>query len=1118
MVTMEVDRGNGLPVPPLSALSKGMDELQYSRLIFSLGSDAVVRLHQEKVLIVGCSGLGAEIAKNLVLSGIGGIGIVDDDIVSIQDLGSNFCLREADIGLNRAVCTANNLRELNPLVDVDVISESSIEACIADYHLLMVTAGTLPELVRLNWLSRSVGVPFIAAQSRGLFSYVFADLGESFWVKDESGESSGILLVANVTQDNPATVTVVEEQRHGLKDGDMVIFHGIKGMEELNQLESLKVTVTGTHTFSIPVDTCTFGRYVSGGYFRKITPLKKMQYVPLETALQTPLFSVSDNLQISREPHIHVALQAIDEFERLNKIDGKTLHSFGEADIDNIVLRAKEIWQATLESGKELGNDNVSVICASDRQVNATVDVVVDNEKADKATWENHMDRLGLVGEGCTGKADDVHVNEDKKRSEMFITELSEKVGGLDEQLVRVLAQATNVELCPLVALTGGLAAQEVIKVVGKVFVPLHQWLYYDATECAPLQLESKAEKTSMKSRYDLQIALYGREFQQKLGRLQWLVVGAGGIGCEVLKNLVLMGVGCSFDGSITVTDMDYVSKPNLIDQLLYHIDDVGRPKTPTAGRALRKINPQAQIHALQEKFDSETEEVFDSSFFNSISGVFSAVDTASSRLYIDMRCVTYGRPMIDGGKHGSKGSVQVFLPFQSEMYASTRDPPEFKESPICTVRNFPYSADHTLQWAVETFESLFKQRPEDVNAYLSSRDFQESIRKANPSARLPILETLRDALVRHKPLSFEACIHWARLQFEDLFSNNIKQLCFNFPEDMITSTGAPFWSGTKRAPIPITFDATSSLHYDFIVAAANLQATVYGLKGCQDHALFMNVLQHIQVPPFQPKEGIKIATSDNELRSGGQQKGYLNSEDNDVVEACEALARELPTPASLAGYRLSPIEFEKDDERNFHLEFVVAAANLRAQNYGIPLSDKLQARLVGGRAVPSIVTATAVVGGLMCLELYKVLLEKPLNCYKHSYFNLAAPFFSAAQPIKAIVNKVERSRHAPLLWTLWDKFEMNCVGMSLETFLAEFKRQHGLEITMLSYGKSLLYAEFIQKKKLLERMPLTLVELITAVGKVTIPARENKVVFSLSCSDAHDNDVDVPDIIAQVR
>lgn len=70
----------------------------------------------------------------------------------------------------------------------------------------------------------------------------------------------------------------------------------------------------------------------------------------------------------------------------------------------------------------------------------------------------------------------------------------------------------------------------------------------------------------------------------------------------------------------------------------------------------------------------------------------------------------------------------------------------------------------------------------------------------------------------------------------------------------MTTTAGAPFWSGTKRAPSPLSFDPLNSLHLDFIVAAANLQATVYGLKGCQDRILFVDILQNVVVPPFKPK------------------------------------------------------------------------------------------------------------------------------------------------------------------------------------------------------------------------------------------------------------------------
>lgn len=61
--------------------------------------------------------------------------------------------------------------------------------------------------------------------------------------------------------------------------------------------------------------------------------------------------------------------------------------------------------------------------------------------------------------------------------------------------------------------------------------------------------------------------------------------------------------------------------------------------------------------------------------------------------------------------------------------------------------------------------------------------------------------------LVKDKPLTFEECIVWARLQFEEKFNNDIQQLLYSLPKDAVTSSGQPFWSGPKRAPDPLTFD-----------------------------------------------------------------------------------------------------------------------------------------------------------------------------------------------------------------------------------------------------------------------------------------------------------------------
>ena len=55
-----------------------------------------------------------------------------------------------------------------------------------------------------------------------------------------------------------------------------------------------------------------------------------------------------------------------------------------------------------------------------------------------------------------------------------------------------------------------------------------------------------------------------------------------------------------------------------------------------------------------------------------------------------------------------------------------------------------------------------------------------------------------------------------------------------------------------------------------------------------------------------------------------------------------------LPDPESLKGMKLTPVEFEKDDDTNFHMDFIVAASNLRAENYDIPPADKHKVSLWG--------------------------------------------------------------------------------------------------------------------------------------------------------------------------
>jgi len=110
-------------------------------------------------------------------------------------------------------------------------------------------------------------------------------------------------------------------------------------------------------------------------------------------------------------------------------------------------------------------------------------------------------------------------------------------------------------------------------------------------------------------------------------------------------------------------------------------------------------------------------------------------------------------------------------------------------------------------KWSRAEFDNLFVKPAQAVNAYLSDPNYLKSTLKYGGQQKEQ-LERLVQYLVTNKPLTFEECIVWARLQFEGFYNNDIRQLLYSLPKDALTSTGQPFWSGPKRAPDPLTFNS----------------------------------------------------------------------------------------------------------------------------------------------------------------------------------------------------------------------------------------------------------------------------------------------------------------------
>ena len=573
----------------------------------------------------------------------------------------------------------------------------------------------------------------------------------------------------------------------------------------------------------------------------------------------------------------------------------------------------------------------------------------------------------------------------------------------LNEKWVKLFAKTCQGDLCPMQAIIGGIAAQEVMKAVTGKFMPVRQYFYFDAIECLP-ENDFQPKLPEANSRYYSQELVFGADFQKTICESKYFVVGSGAIGCEMLKNFAMMGIGSGQNGAIFVTDMDSIERSNLNRQFLFRSKDVSKMKSKVAAEAIKQMNPSINITAYVEGVLPETEHIYNDKFFENLTGVVNALDNVKARQYIDRRCVYYQKPLVDSGTLGTKASVQVVVPFVTESYSSTQDPPD-PSIPMCLLHNFPNLIEHTIQWARDNFAGLFTNPTQQAEEY--QRDPQGFIERTAKAAsiydREEIVNNVNRILVDDRPKSFVDCIKWARELFEKQFHNAIGQLLYNFPQDHITDKGERFWSGNKRCPHMLTFDANNATHLDFIVAAANLLAKMYLLEENRNREYIQKEVEQIQVSKFEPKSGVAIFENDEQLKAENDRRNNEKGSGN-----LDEIAQQLPEHEQIRNIKIQPHEFEKDDDTNFHMDYVAATANLRAENYEIQSADRSKIKRIAGNIIPAIATTTAMVTGLVCLEVYKFLQgHNKIELFKNAFVNLALPLFAFSEPSPPMQNKV---------------------------------------------------------------------------------------------------------------
>ena len=937
-----------------------VDESQYSRQLHTIGAEAQKALESVSVLISGMSGLGLEIAKCVIMTGVKSVTLHDTKLITQMDLSSNYYAQMEDIGKLRTDVVKSQLASLNPKVNVNVSNDLHLTKTHAKrFQVVVICDSPLDEQINLNEIFRQYGTKYIYANTTGLFGNIFCDFGDEFTTYDSNGETPISGILTQICDGN-----LISSEPHGLYVGDTINFK--IGNNEFTDEVSKIINLT---SFQIKENEINDQLLSNSSFVQKKKPVT-INFKSLKESISLPNsveFSMVMSEDFDRQRLLH------DWFIELNKF--------------------------VKSSGR----------------------------------YPNHWSNLD---------------------SEQIIS----KIQYNDETQLNVLKKLCYTSYTKLVeidSIIASIVAQEVIKGASKKYTPIKQWLYFDTTSTLPEENLIFSEEKYVEEyenlpndRYLGRYLVYGKTFQRKIMESNIFVVGAGAIGCEHLKNIAMIGVG-----KVVITDMDTIEKSNLNRQFLFRNSDIGKSKSESAKNAINIMNPYVDIVAQQNKVCADTLSVYDENFFSQQSMVLTALDNVDARLFVDYLCLQNKVPLIDAGTLGTKCNVQVVIPHLTETYGQSRDPPE-KEIPMCTLKNFPYLIEHCIQWARDMFEGMFVRAPQDFMQYKQNPEKYKQLGEGDRNLLTEVVTNVnfvKDNMACH----IKECLQFAYKLWHENFRDHIYHLTQKYPENCVTSENLPFWTGTKKFPKFDDFKGTD-IEMIFLESVANLWAEVCGLK--------LKVTKKQLVSFVKKSTPPKIKNQNNIIAENEKQQKEIEIA---TGKSINDLINMLPNVEEINDINVNSLEFEKDDDTNFHIDFVTSASNCRAINYGIQTADKFKTKGIAGKIIPAIVTTTSLVSGFAMIELIKVFQNfNKIEKYSNVFANLALPVIAISDPIE-----IKKTKVGNLEYSVWDTIVFDDMKVTeLIKKVIETIQDETMTVTAISSGPFQLYSVNHSNKLIFER------------------------------------------------
>jgi ubiquitin-activating enzyme E1 len=427
----------------------------------------------------------------------------------------------------------------------------------------------------------------------------------------------------------------------------------------------------------------------------------------------------------------------------------------------------------------------------------------------------------------------------------------------LDKCCILQFSQFFEAELVGFCSFLGGVVAQEAMKKIGK-FSPISGWLIHEDHALVRSSDVPTMRAPLFGSRFDYQIAVLGKDFQNRIGSQKVFLVGCGALGCEYMKALALMGAGSGYGGKVTVVDMDTIEVSNLSRQFLFREEDVKNFKSTTAARVVKSWVPSMNVEALQARVGADSEDFFNDSFWQGIDVCWNALDNVEARKYTDARCLMYGKPLLESGTLGTKTNCEVAVPYVSQSYSDGGDG-DGQENAIamCTLRSFPYLPLHCIEMAKQQyFSELFQFGPQLYETFRQDpSEFFEQIEKIKEDERLKYLTFVKSQVANQQSgsIDFNLCVRMAFDGMTKYFRDGILDVIY-VADQLEKNDQKPFWTGTKRKPRALEWGGHVSdpqqraIAMEFLYSAANMNAYVWGVEPVRNRKAFEDLVASLKL------------------------------------------------------------------------------------------------------------------------------------------------------------------------------------------------------------------------------------------------------------------------------